>query len=252
MLKLGTRFYHLLERLNLSVKVWEGPASPSRVPELLREGQWVGMIYLDIVEFQLTEQVYGSLYCQQVLSILDRLVKKQMNALLEPNSLLETRRWGDDLVIYFHSASLAPPAPLDLSRVAERVKERLGAELNLRCSHLIPTALNFHVGYSIIKPARDNIEKALYNAYKEAVLVAKSQLDAREVDRRQQFTELLVNKNIRMVYQPIVELESGRVIGYEALCRGPENSSGSGHVYQGRLRQRLSRSAPFPAAQCQL
>ncbi|MBE3587596.1 MAG: GGDEF domain-containing protein [Thermoanaerobacteraceae bacterium] len=224
MLKLGRRFYHLLERLNLPVKAWEGPASPSRVPELLREGQWVGMIYLDIVEFQLTEQVYGSLYCQQVLSILDRLVKKQMNALLEPYSLLETRRWGDDLVIYFHSASPAPPAPLDLSRVAERVKERLGAELNLRCSHFIPTALNFHVGYSIIKPARDNIEKALYNAYKEAVLVAKSQLDAREVDRRQQFTELLVNKNIRMVYQPIVELESGRVIGYEALCRGPENS----------------------------
>lgn len=223
-LKLGRRFYHLLERLNLPVKAWEWPASPSRVPELLREGQWVGMIYLDIVEFQLTEQVYGSLYCQQVLGILDRLVKKQINALLEPYSLLETRRWGDDLVIYFHSFSQSPPAPLDLSRLAERVKESLGTELNLRCSHLIPTALNFHVGYSVVRPTRENFEKALYNAYKEAVLVAKSQLDAREVKRRQQFTELLLNKNIRMVYQPILALDSGQIIGYEALCRGPENS----------------------------
>ncbi|MDN5362397.1 MAG: hypothetical protein PWP70_1444 [Moorella sp. (in: firmicutes)] len=214
----------MFKRPDLPVKGWEGMAVASRVPELLREGQWVGMIYLDIVEFQLTEQVYGSLYCQQVLGILDRLVRKRVAGLLEPYHPLETRRWGDDLVIYFHSASLPPPAPLELSRVAEGVKESLGAELNLRSSHLIPTTLNFHVGYSIIKPARDNIEKALYNAYKEAVLVAKSQLDAQEVERRQQFIELLVNKNIRMVYQPIVELDSGQVIGYEALCRGPENS----------------------------
>lgn len=208
----------------MPVKAWEAVAGAPRVSELLRGGQWVGMIYIDIVEFQLTEQVYGSLYCQQVLGILDRLVRKQIAGLLEPYHPLETRRWGDDLVIYFRSASLPPPTPLELSRVAERVKESLRAELHLRSSHLIPTSLDFHVGYSIIKPGRNNVEKALYNAYKEAVLVAKSQLDAQEVERRQQFIELLVNNDIHMVYQPVVELHSGRVIGYEALCRGPENS----------------------------
>lgn len=221
---LRAKLSRLFKKLNFPVHEWENLVAASRVSELLRKGRWVGMIYLDIVEFQLTEEVYGSLYCQQVLGILDRLVKKRVAGLLDPYHFLEIHRWGDDIVIYFHSPSLTPPSPLEMSRLANRVKEILGEELRLRSSHLIPAALNFHVGYSTISPSGDNIEKALYNAYKEAVLVAKSQLDALEVDRRRQFTELLVHKNIHMVYQPIVHMESGQIIGYEALCRGPENS----------------------------
>src|SRR5215467_10478046 len=32
-------------------------------------------------------------------------------------------------------------------------------------------------------------------------------------------------RNLRTVYQPILELRSGRVFGYEALSRGPEASA---------------------------
>lgn len=36
--------------------------------------------------------------------------------------------------------------------------------------------------------------------------------------------QLIAEKNIRTMYQPIVALESGTIIGYEALSRGPEDS----------------------------
>lgn len=37
--------------------------------------------------------------------------------------------------------------------------------------------------------------------------------------------QLIAEKNIRTMYQPIVALESGAIIGYEALSRGPEGSA---------------------------
>ena len=42
-------------------------------------------------------------------------------------------------------------------------------------------------------------------------------------DRRGELTAVL-RAGVRAVYQPIVELETGRTIAYEALARGPEGS----------------------------
>jgi diguanylate cyclase (GGDEF)-like protein len=41
---------------------------------------------------------------------------------------------------------------------------------------------------------------------------------------REQFMDILQRKLIHSVYQPIVSLKDGTVLGYEALTRGPENS----------------------------
>ncbi|WP_181410027.1 bifunctional diguanylate cyclase/phosphodiesterase [Paenibacillus sp. tmac-D7] len=42
---------------------------------------------------------------------------------------------------------------------------------------------------------------------------------------REELLDLLHSKNIRSVYQPIVSLSDGEVLGYEALTRGPERSA---------------------------
>ncbi|NHN31394.1 bifunctional diguanylate cyclase/phosphodiesterase [Paenibacillus agricola] len=43
-------------------------------------------------------------------------------------------------------------------------------------------------------------------------------------DPKEQFLDILQRKLIHSVYQPIVSLKDGSVLGYEALTRGPENS----------------------------
>ncbi|MCL6448753.1 MAG: GGDEF domain-containing protein [Armatimonadetes bacterium] len=197
----------------------------SRVPALLQEGQWVGMIYLDIADFQLTEQVCGPISCLRVLQSLDSLARKKSAQLLKPYLLLETRRWGDDLLIYFYSPALPPPALSDLAELANQTKDQLARELNAQCAHLLPGAVTFHVGYNILRQENSgNGEKVLYTAFKEAMLIAKSHLDAREVERRRQFEALLATQNIRIVYQPVADLNTGEVLGFEALSRGPADT----------------------------
>ena len=200
-----------------------GIFSESAVPALLYNGQWVGMIYLDIVDFALTEQVSGPSICLRVLQSLESLARQEAAHRLKPYRLLELRRWGDDLLIYFYSQTDPPPDSSDLTNLSLSLRDSLSSQLNQNCSHLVPCNINLHVGYTIIKPEQ-NPEKSLYTAFKEAMMIAKSRLDVKEVERRQQFKELLAQKNIRIVYQPVVNLNTGEILGYEALSRGPEGS----------------------------
>lgn len=46
----------------------------------------------------------------------------------------------------------------------------------------------------------------------------------RVADYQQEFDDIVDQRRVRAVFQPIVELESGQTTGYEALARGPEGS----------------------------
>lgn len=200
---------------------WLSP--DSGVPAMLCDGQWVGMIYLDIVDFALAEQVSGPSICLRVLQSLESLARQEAPHHLKPYRLLEVRRWGDDLLIYFYSQTVPPPSSSELTDLSFSLKDVLSSQLNRKCAHLVPNRIDFHVGYTIVRPDQ-NPEKSLYTAFKEAVMIAKSRLDVKEMERRHQFKEILVQKNISIVYQPVVDLDTGEVLGYEALSRGPEGT----------------------------
>lgn len=46
-----------------------------------------------------------------------------------------------------------------------------------------------------------------------------------DIETYKEFRNILKNKDIRVVFQPIVHLNSGKIFGYEGLTRGPEQSS---------------------------
>ena len=201
-----------------------GKLSPeSAVPSMLSTGQWVGLVYLDIVDFVLTEQSVGPSRCLRILQSMENIASQEVPHHLKPYQLLEVRRWGDDLLIYFYSQIHPPPDSSTLANIAFSLKDQLSLKLNQQCSNLMSCHLNFHVGYTIVN-SEQNPEKSLYNAFKEAMIIAKSPLDVKEVERRQQFKDILAHKNIRIVYQPVVNLNTGEILGYEALSRGPENT----------------------------
>ncbi|MDZ5470371.1 EAL domain-containing protein [Bacillus sp. 31A1R] len=45
-----------------------------------------------------------------------------------------------------------------------------------------------------------------------------------ELESRREFRSIILNRNLRMLFQPIVNLTDGTIFGYEGLTRGPKNS----------------------------
>jgi EAL domain-containing protein (putative c-di-GMP-specific phosphodiesterase class I) len=68
--------------------------------------------------------------------------------------------------------------------------------------------------------AESQIRCALEEARDHAAL--ESRIESRQ--RRKRLFELVIEGQVRSVYEPIVEVESRTVFGYEALARGPEGT----------------------------
>lgn len=216
-----TKFFNRLRKPLIS---YERLMEDSQAPGLLKEGHWVAMLYLDVTGFELAEQINSSLSYKQVSQTLTHLARLHTPGCLKNYHIFEQRRWGDDLVIYFYAPNQSPPSAMELSELADSVRVDLGARLNKKYSHLIPTTLGFHIGYALLNPHAGSIEKILYTAFKEAVMVSKGHLNAYELQRQQEYKELLQDKNVNTVYQPIVGLVTGGIMGYEALSRGPADT----------------------------
>jgi EAL domain-containing protein (putative c-di-GMP-specific phosphodiesterase class I) len=83
----------------------------------------------------------------------------------------------------------------------------------------------FHVGYVVtlynpsVRPDRQ-IAVALDNARDDAELAAR--LRRRQIGHH--FLGVVLEEQVSCVYQPIVSLQNGKVLGYEALARGPQGT----------------------------
>lgn len=80
---------------------------------------------------------------------------------------------------------------------------------------------NFSVGYALTAGIGSD---QLYVGYKEAERLAGGLQDFDQMGLVNEFRSILGGSAVTPVYQPITDLRSGRIFGWEALSRGPESS----------------------------
>jgi len=184
----------------------------------------IGLIYFDIQAFGEVEKIYGYEACQGILFHFRTTV-----ATLRLNTKdIKVVGWqdlgGDDAILIVAMDGKA--SYLDLCNLSSKLHvlalSTLGGLLN---KESLPQ-VQLHVGYAFLEPpVKRKMESVLYSAIKEALELAKSPLN---IDQRRQIEDLKViieEQNLSTVYQPIISTRNGEILGYEALSRGPVNSS---------------------------
>lgn len=84
--------------------------------------------------------------------------------------------------------------------------------------------ISFQMGSSIIGTDIENTSAAIENAYHYAHSIATKKLPQHFNQTRSQLLEILNRENISVLAQPIMNLSSGDIFGWEILTRGPQNS----------------------------
>ena len=84
--------------------------------------------------------------------------------------------------------------------------------------------MDVHIGYAIITDSERNMEAQLYAATKRAYGIAKGLINMQSVKHLPEFKEILTQKALHSIYQPIISIRSVAILGWEALIRGPEKS----------------------------
>jgi len=182
--------------------------------------QMVAVLFIDLDQLKRINATLGHASGDQLLqAVADRLRK----TLYETDTV--TRIGGDEFAILLPKIVRMQ----DVTRVTEKIFNAFSPSFNI-ATHEI--SINCNIGISIFPNDGEDAETLLNNA-NAAVSVAKEQgknsyqfyspaMNAHSLERLVMANDLrqaMQNQELRVYYQPVVDLETGRITGAEALVR---------------------------------
>jgi EAL domain-containing protein (putative c-di-GMP-specific phosphodiesterase class I) len=187
----------------------------------------LGLIAIDASSLARIEGSFGAEAHERALGALGALVRELLEDRLGIGDLVVSGESGRDeiLVVIFREAAEVEYYTRELPALSRLLGEgltRRGGRVGYPHLREAP-ALHVGVGAALRNPtisAETQVRHALEEARDHAALNAK--IEARR--RRKRLFELVLAGKVRSVYEPIVEVETHTVFGYEALARGPEGS----------------------------
>jgi diguanylate cyclase (GGDEF)-like protein len=186
----------------------------------------IGLIYIDIKDFKNIEDIYGGDICNKILKSIADILKHMEVHLCGPREKIAVcSLGGDDFIVFVEATDSITVNDYETEYL--NLKKKIEDSINrTNLLTFIYKPLSVHLGYTEIQlKANTHIEKLIYKAIKEAEYAAKQFEDAREHANLRKIRQIIDQKQIRTVYQPIYSLRTGCLLGYEALSRGPEGSN---------------------------
>jgi EAL domain-containing protein (putative c-di-GMP-specific phosphodiesterase class I)/GGDEF domain-containing protein len=198
-----------------------------RVRSWLEERRVVGVLHLEIEELRLVESLYGFQVVDRLLERIAGVLAVCRGTLLPAETRIAISGVGGERFAAFvpHRDDGQDVDGRYLDALAGRVEERLvrefsGAEL----AGLAPE-LEFRLGRALVTlDPFQRFERRVWAALDEARGAPERQLRRRENGLEDDLRRMLSGAALRTVFQPVVELASRAVVGFEAFSRGPQDS----------------------------
>jgi EAL domain-containing protein (putative c-di-GMP-specific phosphodiesterase class I) len=198
-----------------------------RLAERFEQEGAMGVVLVDAYGLSPIEQQYGGNALHRSLNTLGELILGLVSDQMALNDVLVAGEVGRDeiAVFLFRGQEEVEFFKRDLDRLRRRVShglEQRGARAGYPYTKSLPP-FTVGIGTALRNPtirAEVQIRQALEGAREHIDLV--SRIETRR--RRKDLFELVLERRIYSVYEPIVEVSSKTVFGYEALARGPDGT----------------------------
>jgi EAL domain-containing protein (putative c-di-GMP-specific phosphodiesterase class I)/GGDEF domain-containing protein len=206
------------------------PAYPMLFDELrtlLDARRHLGVVHVEPANIDLVESLYGWQVFDRTMATLAAIVKSMPGSELPTACLLAVGGVPADRFVAFvpDDAAGRPLTHDDLAAMAASVKVRLDGALHEEPFATLTPRLVVKVGHAFLS------EDPFYRFERRvhaAVAEARALQDERQRNRDRvwgaELKKVIREAGIRTVWQPVVELESGALHGFEALARGPKDS----------------------------
>jgi EAL domain-containing protein (putative c-di-GMP-specific phosphodiesterase class I) len=198
----------------------------NQLTEQLREIGHLGLVLIDASELAQVEHDYGSRAFGQVLSMVSELVSELQGVEVRIADLLALNERGGNAFLLFLSPRRGDedgrPRIGDLETISQRVDDHLNRKLSGFSSPYLRGKRRVTVGYSVVfhNPLimAERVVARLVTEAWESIRIKKTQAHFQSRCRLQ---DVLLGHQITTVFQPIVDLQTGELHGFEALSRGP-------------------------------
>ncbi|HMA29954.1 MAG TPA: EAL domain-containing protein [Thermoanaerobaculia bacterium] len=184
----------------------------------------LGVVYIQLGRFAGVESLYGWELYDRILRVTAASLREDVLASpLAPGLLAMSFNGSDGVFLLFDVARRSPGRRgVTLEAEAARLRQGVGRRLKQALGRSAVDLMHIHATALVVPDdPRVRPSRQVMRALAEASRLA----DARESGQKKSFVErlkaLLSAKRLRAVFQPIVGVTSGEVLGYEALIRGP-------------------------------
>jgi EAL domain-containing protein (putative c-di-GMP-specific phosphodiesterase class I) len=201
------------------------------LPELARdlaERGSLGVVVLDASPLGAIESEYGSEAFEEVRARITAILLEQQGKDYRNDDVLaldRPRGLRFLLLLGRKRRRSVPTTPTDLKAMQSRVMATLAPSLGRAAFPYLKTPPRIEVGYGMaVHNPLVHAERSVREAYRHALKQAAHQRQADELLMRERLLDIILRERIVTAFQPIMDLKTKVVLGYEALSRGARGS----------------------------
>ncbi|MDP3112018.1 MAG: EAL domain-containing protein [Thermodesulfovibrionales bacterium] len=198
-----------------------------KIKEILTANSSISLLYIDCSKITKIEQVFGKKIYGDILREIKGAVLDMKGKEIMPEDIVATDNLDGSEFLVFLSKK---PEEKDFSTdgfdtMCKKVSGCLNGAIFPITFPYLQTKPKISVGYSIILHNPLIKEERLINKLiEDAKLMAGYREFKRLVQTKETLQELIIKEDISTFFQPVVNLNTFEIIGYEALSRGPEHT----------------------------
>lgn len=180
----------------------------------------VAIIYIDVTKD--IESLYGwQMYDKLIRQTISSVNNLRKDILPQHTIMSLTSIRSGELLLFLATDRMGNPlTSMEVENIQQRIKTMVENELPGWEPNYIFATRVFRFGYSFFtkSPIR-RMERTIFQALEKAKRIIEMQKEEARLDRDLNLEYIIANNEIGTVYQPIVNLKTGFVLGYEALSR---------------------------------
>ncbi|PYQ17420.1 MAG: hypothetical protein DMF80_00705 [Acidobacteria bacterium] len=198
----------------------------SGVGAILREQSGIGAVLIDLGSLARIERSFGEKAYQALREQIEPVLTEVKDRVREGDLLVRDPD-GDRFVLFLSRRRDGRNAlsAKDLQKLADRVEDHLRPRVARLTMPYLRERPAVDVGYGfVIHSPLESDDRQVQRVIEECRASAELRRQIRERDEHEGLIEIIHNRQLWTAFQPIVELETRRVVGHEGLSRGPRGT----------------------------
>ena len=196
----------------------------------LADSGFLALLLIDVSQINVIEKEHGSRVYEDLMQVVREVVAELKGKQLRAGDVVALNEKAGDVFLVF----LMPRAPgelllaQDLEKIGERVQGYLTRRIVKSAGRYLQAEQErpeLSVGTSLVlRNPLIKEERLILRAIEEAKDMARLNQQRSDIQRKQDLQKIILKEQIDIIFQPIMDLRSGKPHGFEALCRGPKGT----------------------------
>lgn len=197
------------------------------IKSLLVNNSVLGALHINCSSINRIEKTFGKKIYNEILTQVKNIILDMQGKEMRNNDIVATDTpESDEFLIFLNKKREDRTFCLtDLESLCERVTDRLNDSVFPITFPYLRARPRISVGYAVVlhNPLIKG-ERLINKLLDDAKLMSNYQEYKRLMRNKEKIQELIIKESIETVFQPIIRFEDNKIIGYEALSRGPEGT----------------------------